>query len=605
MAGLKGRFLVGFAVAFLLFCGTTAGGYFIIHRLSGKVGIISQDLIPKSKWIKDLQLRTVMIRALKLNLISNGGSLSIEMIDKHFSEIDSNYQTLKDDYAQLEKLEFSGELKDEQERIKGLFQKWDVLHQSQMKILVQRMDWIKNGSTPAEEVVQEYIKITQEIQKVFSAFMDACESMNLRIEKQVKQLGDEADKEKDRGETLSLIALLVGSMGLGLMGWKLSSTLSGEISSISKSLMGGAQKTAGIARDLAESSEDLAKSVSDQASAVQQSASALEELAAIGMRSGENARVSFSLAEASESSAQKGRLAVSQVSQAVQDMESSYSEVLEQVKMSHERFSEVIQVIQEIASKTKVINEIVFQTKLLSFNASVEAARAGEHGKGFAVVAEEVGNLAQLSGLASKEIESMLSGSMEKVKGIMQEAKHKVDGLVVNSKSKMEQGQVSVKSTEQVMEFILENAKKVRDVSKEMETAVMEQSKGVQEISIAMSQLNRVTQSCRLSSERTAQASRTLRNQSKRMERYTATLQELIHGKNRDSKETKTPGGDERQNESILAEAHFVETPESKESPITIRSQRNVLALPQSKPSKALEALEVPDSNDPRFKEAG
>ncbi|MBC7465119.1 MAG: hypothetical protein H7256_03945 [Bdellovibrio sp.] len=50
--------------------------------------------------------------------------------------------------------------------------------------------------------------------------------------------------------------------------------------------------------------------------------------------------------------------------------------------------------MEEIGNKTKVINDIVFQTKLLSFNASVEAARAGEHGKGFAVVAEEVGKLA-------------------------------------------------------------------------------------------------------------------------------------------------------------------------------------------------------------------
>ena len=60
--------------------------------------------------------------------------------------------------------------------------------------------------------------------------------------------------------------------------------------------------------------------------------------------------------------------------------------------------------MEQIKDKVNIINDIVFQTKLLSFNASVEAARAGENGKGFAVVAEEVGNLASVSGKAANEI---------------------------------------------------------------------------------------------------------------------------------------------------------------------------------------------------------
>ena len=71
--------------------------------------------------------------------------------------------------------------------------------------------------------------------------------------------------------------------------------------------------------------------------------------------------------------------------------------------------------ISEIGNKTKVINDIVFQTKLLSFNASVEAARAGEHGKGFSVVAEEVGNLAHMSGNSAKEITQLLESSINRV----------------------------------------------------------------------------------------------------------------------------------------------------------------------------------------------
>jgi len=90
---------------------------------------------------------------------------------------------------------------------------------------------------------------------------------------------------------------------------------------------------------------------------------------------------------------------------------------------SNENLNKVVDSVEEVTNKTVVINEIVFQTKLLSFNASVEAARAGEAGKGFAVVAEEVGNLAVHSGGASDEIsriveqsKSLLGSSVEGIK---------------------------------------------------------------------------------------------------------------------------------------------------------------------------------------------
>jgi methyl-accepting chemotaxis protein len=93
----------------------------------------------------------------------------------------------------------------------------------------------------------------------------------------------------------------------------------------------------------------------------------------------------------------------------------SNQEFFEEINASNEELRIIINIISDISEKTKVINDIVFQTRLLSFNASVEAARAGEHGKGFAVVAEEIGKLASVSGNSAKEINDILGHATTQV----------------------------------------------------------------------------------------------------------------------------------------------------------------------------------------------
>ncbi|MBF0315805.1 MAG: hypothetical protein HQK50_08005 [Oligoflexia bacterium] len=84
------------------------------------------------------------------------------------------------------------------------------------------------------------------------------------------------------------------------------------------------------------------------------------------------------------------------------------------------QLNEIVEIFRTIISKTSIINEIVFETKVLSFNAAIEAARAGKGGSGFAVVAEEVGQLAKKSGDAADEISSMLEESRNKVAAIVE-----------------------------------------------------------------------------------------------------------------------------------------------------------------------------------------
>lgn len=137
---------------------------------------------------------------------------------------------------------------------------------------------------------------------------------------------------------------------------------------------------------------------------------------------------------------------------------------------TNKNIEEINRVILEIAEKTKVINEI-FQTKLLSFNASVEAARAGEQGKGFAVVAEEVGNLATMSGNAAQDISNMLGESTAKVQEIVRQTKEEMSRLTTQSKNDVENGIKVARDCDVVLNEIVKNVNHVDQLVREITEA--------------------------------------------------------------------------------------------------------------------------------------
>lgn len=108
------------------------------------------------------------------------------------------------------------------------------------------------------------------------------------------------------------------------------------------------------------------------------------------------------------------------------------------IKSTNSELSDLQLALQTIQSKTRIINSIVMKMQVLSFNASIEAARAGEFGKGFALIAEEVGRLAQSSGLAAKEIDTLLSDSQDKAQAVVESAVSKTGKGIDVSKDVVE-----------------------------------------------------------------------------------------------------------------------------------------------------------------------
>lgn len=236
---------------------------------------------------------------------------------------------------------------------------------------------------------------------------------------------------------------------------------------------------------ISETSRVLAESTELESSSLEQTTATVSNLAKLADENAKKAVRVQTQSESSQSKSEKGQKSIEMVYSAVVEIKETTLGLVQAVELNNKRLSEISEVITGISKKTLVINDIVFQTKLLSFNASIEAARAGEHGTGFAVVAQEVGNLAMLSGKSAQDIDQLVQGSIKKVDSIVLETKSQIEALVRRSSIKVEE---CLRITEECRDILTDVAKETGSTaqfSKEISRAATEQSVGISEITLA------------------------------------------------------------------------------------------------------------------------
>ncbi len=270
-----------------------------------------------------------------------------------------------------------------------------------------------------------------------------------------------------------LIWFSIGStLFFGIASYIFASSLSRKFSLVSEKLKETAEHTSKMAGRLADSSRSVAEASGEQSAAVQETVSSMAEISSMISQTNQNLRECTDIAAKVSSKSEHGNLIMSRLASA-----------MEGVSNSNHQLQSIANIISEVSAKTTVINDIVFKTQLLSINASIEAARAGQHGKGFSVVAEEVGNLAQMSGTAAKEIQLLIADSHKAVQQIIE---------VTQSRTTESQTVAS-----EALGAFSEIASGVRAINERLQgvgQATKEQELGISQITVAMNQMDQTTQ---------------------------------------------------------------------------------------------------------------
>ena len=265
---------------------------------------------------------------------------------------------------------------------------------------------------------------------------------------------------------------------------------------------------------VATTSDFLSESSTEQNATIQATSQAIQEISQMTEINKNNVTTSANNAKDSLDKIDEGKKAIQQMLSSLAKINESNGKMIEQVATNDKDFSKVISVIKTIDEKTKIINDIVFQTKLLSFNASVEAARAGEHGKGFAVVAEEIGNLAVMSGNAANEISTLLNESVKQVNEIAKNSQTSMVNIVELGKATLSDGNINAENCNIIFDRISAQSQDICSVLEEINAGTKEQSKGIDEVNKSMLQLHDVANKSEQVAQESTQMSEKLKDQS-------------------------------------------------------------------------------------------
>ncbi len=355
---------------------------------------------------------------------------------------------------------------------------------------------IKTAAT-VRESLNKFVEFIGQSQKLYEMESERVKLLNdagRQIIEAANALLGQVDQsitgQKRSAVTFISTIVIAGIIFFWVLSFIMVRSITKPINSVIEGLTESSEQVASGSRQISSASQQLAEGASEQAASIEETSASIEELSSMTKQNANNAEQANKLMTES-------RQTITQTNQSMERLTASMREI--------SRASEETQKI------VKTIDEIAFQTNLLALNAAVEAARAGEAGAGFAVVADEVRNLSKRAAEAAKNTSALIETTVKTV--------HEGAGLVESTNSEF--GRVLTSTT------------KVEQLVGEIAAASREQSMGIEQINVAVSEMDKVVQQNAANAEESASASEEMNGRAGEMQGFVEELAALVSGGNK------------------------------------------------------------------------
>jgi methyl-accepting chemotaxis protein len=339
----------------------------------------------------------------------------------------------------------------------------------------------QKANVTVKKLTLNYIKNTEQQKSIGKSILQGMEKSMAAIESSTMQNSQSFfSQTKGSFQLIVLVILVVAVIGMAI-GFLQSRSVSRALGHIIKGLSQVASGAARSSDQVSKASQSLAQSTSEQAASLEETSSSMEEMASMTRQNADNAVQADTMMK-------EAGVIVNKANNSMTELRAS----MEQINQASNETAKII----------KTIDEISFQTNLLALNAAVEAARAGEAGAGFAVVADEVRNLALRAAEAAKNTGVLIEDNVRDIKD----------------------GSAKVIEADDAFDLVEDSSAKVTELVAEIASASSEQARGIDQVNLALTEMDKVTQQNAANAEESAAASEELRHQAQSVESLTGEL---------------------------------------------------------------------------------